>query len=46
MREDRTELNDLTGRKQKKVKEMETLYNEWANRCGVLKWNDVMRLLP
>lgn len=46
MREDRTELDDLAGRNQKKVKEMEALYNEWANRCGVLPWNEVMSLLP
>lgn len=46
IQEDRTELNDLAGRNPKKVKELEALYDEWADRCGVLSWEEVMWLLP
>ena len=36
--EDRTELNDLATRNPGKVTEMSKLYEEWAERCGVLPW--------
>ncbi len=37
--EDRTELNDLRGRNRPKSDELERLYAEWAERCGVLPWS-------
>ena len=38
MERDRTELSDLHDRNLSKVRELERLYNEWAERCGVLPW--------
>lgn len=38
MTEDRTELNDLAGTEKARVKEMTKLYDEWAERAGVLPW--------
>ena len=38
MIEDRTELNDLAGGDGQRVAEMAKLYNEWAERCGVVQW--------
>ncbi len=39
MESDRTELNDLRERNIPKARELERLYNEWAERCGVLDWS-------
>lgn len=41
MSEDRTELNDLANRYPDKVKELEAIYNVWAERCGVLPWEKI-----
>ena len=41
MDSDRTELKDLAGTHPDKVKELSTLYQDWAERCGVLPWNKV-----
>lgn len=38
MDEDRTELNDLADKEPQRVKELAKLYEEWAQRCGVLSW--------
>ena len=38
MDEDRTELNDVAGRNPAKVTELAGIYNDWAERCGVLPW--------
>ncbi len=38
MEADRTELNDLYDRNRPKSRELERLYEEWADRCGVLPW--------
>ena len=38
MVEDRTELRDLADREPERVRQMERLYGEWAERCGVLPW--------
>ena len=39
MEQDRTELNDLYNRNLSKAHELEGLYAQWAERCGVLPWN-------
>ena len=39
MDQDRTELNDLYERNRPKALEMERMYDEWAERCGVLPWS-------
>ena len=39
MEHDRTELNDLHERNRPKAQELESLYLEWAERCGVLPWS-------
>jgi arylsulfatase A-like enzyme len=39
METDRTELNDLYQRNRNKAHELEGLYEEWADRCGVLPWS-------
>jgi len=38
LNEDRTELNNLATRLPDKAKELEVIYDEWAERCGVLPW--------
>jgi arylsulfatase len=35
---DRTELHDLSEKSPEKVREMKTLYENWAARCGVQPW--------
>jgi len=46
METDRTELNNLSDKHPDKVKELAALYQEWANRCGVLPWNQVPPVQP
>ena len=41
MERDRTELDDLYARNRPKAREMERVYDEWAERCGVLPWSVV-----
>ncbi len=43
IKSDRSELNDLSTKHINKVKELEGLYNEWANRAGVLPWAEVSK---
>ena len=50
MERDRTELDDLYTGNRPKAQELERIYEEWAERCGVLPWpvinpgwNPVMR---
>jgi arylsulfatase len=38
---DRTELNDLAARQPEQVKELARRYEQWANRVGVVAWNDI-----
>ena len=38
MERDRTELDDLYARNRPKARELERIYDEWAERCGVLPW--------
>ncbi len=38
MERDRTELDDLYARNRPKAQELERIYEEWAERCGVLPW--------
>jgi arylsulfatase len=44
MAEDRTELHDLAGQLPNHVRELEQLYTAWANRCGVMDWEALLRL--
>ncbi len=39
MEADRTELNNLAENNPEKVKELKVLYNEWAQKCGVIEAN-------
>ncbi len=41
MVQDRTELHDLAGRERERARTMARLYDEWAERCGVLPWYQV-----
>jgi arylsulfatase len=38
MEKDRTELTDLSHREPDKVSELATLYQRWAEHCGVVPW--------
>jgi arylsulfatase len=46
MESDRTELHDLAAEQPEKVKELSALYQNWAERCGVLPWNQVPPVRP
>ena len=37
----RTELNDVAGEHPEFVKELDTLYHEWAKRCNVMEFDDL-----
>jgi arylsulfatase len=39
---DRTELNDLAAQHPEVVNDLVPLYEEWAERCGVVPWNELM----
>ena len=39
MERDRTELDDLYARNRPRARELERIYHEWAERCGVLPWS-------
>lgn len=41
LRNDRSELTDLSGRHPEKVKELEELYQRWAGRAGVVPWEEL-----
>ena len=43
MNENRTELDDLAGKSCTRVKELKSLYADWASRCGVLPWEQVQK---
>lgn len=38
---DRTELTNLAGQHHEKVKELRALHAAWAERCGVLPWEEI-----
>jgi arylsulfatase len=38
---DRTELDDLAGRNPDRVGKMTAMYDAWANKCGVIPWNQL-----
>jgi arylsulfatase len=42
MVEDRTELNDLSAKDKPRVARMAAVHEEWAERCGVLPWEQVL----
>jgi arylsulfatase len=41
---DRTELNDLSGRYPGQVDEMLADYEQWAHRCSVMPWDELLEL--
>ena len=43
MNDDRTELIDLAAKNAPKVEELASLYDGWAQRCGVLPWDQVQK---
>ena len=38
---DRGEMNNIAEQYPAKVEELTRLYDEWANRCDVLPWDDI-----
>ncbi|MCD6355366.1 MAG: arylsulfatase [Prolixibacteraceae bacterium] len=42
MEKDRTEQNDLATQFPEKVKELESLWNNWAKRVGVVLWSELV----
>jgi arylsulfatase len=42
MAEDRTELKDLSGSNEPQVQKMVKAYDEWAARCGVMPWEQLV----
>lgn len=42
MVEGRTELNDLAEKNRPQVAKMAAMYAEWAERCGVLPWEETL----
>lgn len=42
---DRTETSDLSSDMPQKVKEMKSLYNDWADRIKVLPYDDVVQMM-
>jgi len=42
MVEDRTELNDLSAVNKPRVEGMVRMYEEWAARCGVVPWEEML----
>ncbi|HEX2541279.1 MAG TPA: arylsulfatase [Caldimonas sp.] len=45
MAEDRTELNDLASLEPDRVREMASLYDAWAERCGVIPREKIVALM-
>ncbi|MCL4401391.1 MAG: DUF4976 domain-containing protein, partial [Acidobacteria bacterium] len=43
MKEDRTEMTDLSGKQPERVKELSGMYEAWARRSNVLPWDEVKR---
>lgn len=41
---DRTELNDISGKHPKIVRQLQDLYDTWALRTGVVPWADLLEL--
>jgi arylsulfatase A-like enzyme len=39
---DRTELNDLSAQNKPQVDKMVATYDEWAERCGVIPWPEIL----
>jgi arylsulfatase len=44
MAADRTELNDLSADHRQQVDEMRAYYEAWAERCGVMAWDELLAL--
>jgi len=40
---DRTETTDLASEMPEKVKELEALWQQWANRVGVIPWDELVK---
>jgi arylsulfatase len=44
--QDRTELHDRAAAQPARVKELNALYEQWAQRCHVLPFDEMMRQRP
>ena len=42
METDRTERNDLSAKFPERVKELGDLYQDWADRCFVESWSEIL----
>jgi len=41
---DRTEMNNLAGKYPDRVKDMAAMYEQWADRCGVVPWKKITEI--
>jgi arylsulfatase len=41
---DRTELEDVSGQFPDLVEELTALYQDWADRCGVMPWDELLEI--
>ena len=41
MTQDRTEMNNLIEKYPEKARELQTMYDDWAKRCGVKTWSQI-----
>ncbi len=44
MDEDRCEIHDLADQYPKRVEELAGLYRKWADRCGVMNWDELLKI--
>ena len=44
LKRDRSELDDLAAAEPERVREMTALYDAWAGRAGVIRWNEIQRM--
>ena len=43
MESDRSECSDLARANPERVRALERQYEQWARRCGVLTWEEILR---
>ena len=41
LKQDRTEMNDLSQQHPEKVTQLQALYEAWAQRCNVMPWGEL-----
>jgi len=44
MNSDRTELHDLSEKNGNLVEKLKDVYEDWAERCGVIPWDDIRKM--